>query len=270
MKTDKYPWTPIDNQWQHILMSPSYFIKNTPADGNCQFHSLKIPLNISHSKLRKMIANYILTINDTQFQDILNIYKAEQNNGEFQGNWNPQSINTKRQLASHIKKTGFHFQGDYITLSILSTILNTDFYILHQNTHTITKIENNNTNFIILHFTQMNNTGHYQTIGFQNDTSVQTFFNKQQLHPDISPLINKELFFTKHIKQIYKSNIQFTCNNLISNLQTTLGNLTQTDKNLICKLSAKLINKPSKTKKILKHKIKKIKKLSTKNKHKNN
>ena len=51
-----------------------------------------------------MVAEHILTLSDLQFQDILNNYKAEKDSGEFYGDWDPNAIKTKRQLALEIKR----------------------------------------------------------------------------------------------------------------------------------------------------------------------
>ena len=108
---EKHVWIPIDEKWQKILMSESYMIKDCAADGNCQFRSLEealktSELKTSHKKLRRMVSDYILKLSDLEFQDILNNYKIEKDNGEFYGEWDPYSIKTKRQLAIEIKKPG--------------------------------------------------------------------------------------------------------------------------------------------------------------------
>ena len=206
---EKHVWAPIDDKWKKILMSDFYFVKDCAPDGNCQFRSLEeaiksnAELKMSHKKLRKMVAEHILTLSDLHFQDILNNYKAEKDSGEFYGDWDPNAIKTKRQLALEIKKPGFNFEGDNMTLSILSNILNLDIFIFNQNTHTITKIENDNPQFIIINFIQRGNTGHYKTIGFKLKKDIQTIFNRSDLPSDMVPLVDKQLFYTKHIQQIY-------------------------------------------------------------------
>jgi hypothetical protein len=246
---EKHVWVPIDDKWKKILMSDFYFIKDCAPDGNCQFRSLEeaiksnAELKASHKKLRRMVAEHILTLSDLQFQDILNNYKAEKDSGEFYGDWDPNAIKTKRQLALEIKKPGFNFEGDNMTLSILSKVLNLDIFIFNQNTHTITKIENDNPEFIIINFIQSGNTGHYKTIGFKLKKDVQTIFNRTDLPNDMVPLVDKQLFYTKHIQQIYDLYDPFTCNDLIANIELLVGKLTPSDKTLICKLSAQFVSK---------------------------
>jgi hypothetical protein len=241
-----YVWVPVDDKWKKILLSDFYVVKDCAPDGNCQFRSLEESLKgseikTSHKKLRRLVAEHILTLSDLQFQEILGNYKAEKDSGEFYGDWDPHSIKTKRQLALEVKKPGFNFEGDNTTLSILSSVLNIDIFIFNQNTHTITKIENNNDKFVMLNFIQSGNTGHYKTIGFRHKKNIQTLFKRSELDDEILPLVDKQLFYKKHIEQIYNLYDPFTCNDLISNLELTLGKLSNSDKKLICKLSAKIV-----------------------------
>jgi hypothetical protein len=246
---EKHVWVPIDDQWKKILMSEFYFVKDCAPDGNCQFRSLEeaiksdSQIKASHKKLRRMVAEHILTLSDLQFQDILNNYKAEKDSGEFYGDWDPNAIKTKRQLALEIKKPGFNFEGDNMTLSILSKVLNVDIFIFNQNTHSITKIEKDNTNFIILNFIQSDNTGHYKTIGFKLGKDIQTLFDRNNLHEDMLALVDKNIFYTKHIQQVYELYEPFTCNDLSSNLELLLGKLSNYDKKLVCRLSAQFVSK---------------------------
>jgi hypothetical protein len=246
---EKYVWIPIDDQWKKIVMSEFYFVKDCAPDGNCQFRSLEealrgnSELKASHKKLRRMVAEHILTLSDLQFQDILNNYKAEKDSGEFHGDWDPNSIKTKRQLSLEIKKPGFNFEGDNMTLSILSNVLNVDIFIFNQNTHSITKIEKDNTRFIILNFIQSGNTGHYKTIGFKLRKDIQTLFDRNNLHEDMLALVDKNIFYTKHIQHIYELYEPFTCNDLLSNLELLLGKLSNSDKKLVCRISAQFVSK---------------------------
>ena len=246
---EKYIWSPVDDLWQKILLSDRFFVKDCAPDGNCQFRSLEealkgdTSLKFSHKKLRRLIAEHILTISDLEFKEIIENYRIEKENGEFYGEWDPNVIKTKRQLSLEIKKPGFHFEGDHVTLSLLSKILQIDIIIFNQNSHNITKIENDNLKFVILNFIQSGNTGHYKTIGFKQDKRIFTLFNRNNLPDDIITLLDKNAFYKKHIEYIYNLYEPFTCNDLLSNLESLLGKLINSDKILICKLSAAFVHK---------------------------
>lgn len=248
MLTKKFNWKPLSKKWETLLFSDNFMIKDCMRDGNCQFYSiyngLKNKVKLSNNKLRKLLSEYIIKISDSKFKSILQTYKIEQENGEFYGNWDPSNIKTKNQLAKEIRKSGFNFEGDYTTLSLLSLILKIDFIIFNENNYTITKIENEeNLELILLSFLQISNTGHYQTIGLNiKDLKKNpiTIFNKNDLPKDLILIFNKNKFFTKHIKEIYNNFPNIKCNEIISKLSSfTL--LSNSDMKIIYRILAKLI-----------------------------
>lgn len=242
---EKFIWEFLDEKWSDILLSDNFMIKDCPRDGNCQFSSLSHALNdISQRKLRKLVSEYIMRLPDIKFKSILESYKLEQENGDFYGNWNPQTVKTKRQFANEIKKSGFNFEGDYVTLSLLSSILKTDFIIFNENDYIITKIESEHSKqIILLSFMQYNNTGHYKTIGIKTkgEKNPITVFKKTDLPKELALLFNKNKFFMKHIKNIYKEYPLMKCNEVIFKLQEMLSILTKNDKKVIYRTLAKLI-----------------------------
>jgi len=247
---EKFEWINVDNpKWINVLLSNNFYIKDCAPDGNCQFRSLEEALRVdptlkmTHKQLRQSVAKHILSLSDLEFKDIIDTYRAEKDSGEFYGAWDPHSVKTKRQFAIELKKPGFHFEGDNLTLSLLSKILNIDIIILNEIDYSITHIENNNTKFIVIHFTRMGNTGHYKTIGYKMDNKISTLFDKTNLPEEVIPLIDKRVFYKKQLQRIYKTEDTFTCNNVLFELQNLLGKLRVSDKKLICILAAEMINK---------------------------
>lgn len=245
---EKFIWEFLDEEWSDLLLSNNFMKKDCPKDGNCQFsslsNSLKKTTGISPRKLRKLVSDYIIKLPDIKFKTILESYKLEQENGDFYGNWNPESVKTKRQFAKEVKKMGFNFEGDYVTLSLLNSILKIDFIIFNQNNHTITKIENDKAkDIILLNFIQYDNTGHYKSIGLKlkDEKYPITIFQKNDLPKELSLLFNKSKFFTKHIKNIYNDFPSIKCNEIISKLQDMMTILTKIDKKIIYRTLAKLI-----------------------------
>ena len=262
---EKFEWINVDNpKWVNVLLSKNFYIKDCAPDGNCQFRSLEEALKsdgslkMTHKQLRQSVSKHILSLSDPEFKDIIDTYRAEKDSGEFYGEWDPHSIKTKRQFAIELKKPGFHFEGDNLTLSLLSKILNIDIIILNEIDYSITHIENNNTKFIVIHFTRMGNTGHYKTIGYKMDDKISTLFDKTNLPEEVVPLVDKKIFYKKQLQRIYKTEDTFTCNNVLLDLQNLLGKLRESDKKLICVLAAEMINKEGITpkKKSSKKKIK--------------
>ena len=193
-----------------------FVIKDTLPDGNCQFRAISEAMKceenkLNHKQLRKLIAEYILESNDDSFRDIVNHYRIEKTNGEFIGKWDPFKVKTKTQFARQIKKYGFHFQGDNMTLAILSPILKVDFVIVSQNGTLpmpkpsgtfITELSQNHPKFIMLYYTG----DHYQTIGIKKKgiRKVITIIERINMPNILRLLIDKYYFVETEIRNYYE------------------------------------------------------------------
>lgn len=174
-------------------------VKDTKPDGNCQFRSIAEATGINHKILRKRVALYILkTCDNDEFNHITMIYQNEKKYGDFRGQWDPDKIQNRKDLATEVMKSGFNFEGDDITMSILSKILKLDFLILTESNRGspsrfaratplggcefgrtyINKIQTpGNRFFAMLNYIGFGNGGHYKTIGFKLKNRVKTIFN---------------------------------------------------------------------------------------------
>jgi len=192
---------PIDNLendyiWKQFSKKlPNLVIKDCEPDGNCQFRSIENALyqynnKYTHIKLRKMIGKYILNLPESDFLTILNNYKIEKDNDEFTGHWDPYKVKTKHDFIKNINTLGFHFEGDDVTLNIISNVLHIDFIILNSN-KTITLKMNNNKFIIVLYYEKIGLSGHYKTIGLKNEKRgiIITAFKSQLLPKEIQYLI---------------------------------------------------------------------------------
>jgi hypothetical protein len=119
-----------------------------------------------------------------------------------------------------------HFQGDNITISLLSQVLQTDIILLDTD-YNITDLSNQthqNENLIILSYIKgRNNSGHYKTIGLSHGKNVQTIFVRQNLPDEVKPLLDKELFYQRHISNHIRQNLgNVTLDKVIEYLENTL------------------------------------------------
>ena len=268
-KNKKFTWESLDERWNDILLSDNFVVKDCIPDGNCQFRSLeealkKTTLKMSHKKLRILIANYILTISDARYKEILDTYLSEKQNNEFIGKWNPTKIKTRKQFINEIKKSGFNFQGDNLTLVLLSEVLKIDFLIFNADSHSILDINKSNKQIVILYYMRHGLSGHYNTVGLKNEKNIKTLFLKNNLDDEINNILDKNIFFKKHLEHIYSSSDNFTCKSVITQLQNII-NISKTDIQLICKILAKIVNNnPTKNKKSKARSSKKSKTRSSK------
>jgi hypothetical protein len=250
-------WSKMGKQWEKALSSDSFVFKDVKGDGNCQFRAIELAFKISgkkyaHRELRKILSNYILSpkFSNEQFKSILNLYQLEQETGDFEGNWDPSTIKTKIQFAKHIKKAGFHFQGDNTTLSILSVILKIDFIILNNNNFQLLQLSNNHPNIIILLYTD----SHYQTVGLKlGKSKVTTIFNRNDLPHDLEKLIDKEMYLKEQVEKCWNASqnegsdgpiCNFTLNEIYNYLQSEIINrkLLQDERKIVANLLKGYIN----------------------------
>ena len=210
--------------------SDKFFIKDTLPDGNCQFRAISEALKgklvndakLNHKRLRKLIAEYILELSDQEVKEIINHYRLEKTNGEFIGKWDPFKVKTKAQFARQIKKSGFHFQGDNMTLSLLSRILNVDFVIVTKDA--ITELSQTHPKIIILYYTG----DHYQTIGIKKKgvRKVITAIERANMPDILRSLIDKYYFLENEIRNYYeeckKGMCPFTLSVLYKHLQSKI------------------------------------------------
>lgn len=250
-------WKSLDKDWQDKLLSNKFLIKDCVGDGNCQFRSIETALTnggfkTSHKNLRNLIARYINNIPMEEFSTILKSYQLEQQFGEFRGKWNPLSINTKRDFIKEIKKQGFNFEGDNITLSLLSKACKIDF-IIFDDTYNIIDISNPdelNSKIIILYY--LKDAGHYNTIGYRKKEKIITLFKRKHLPKELELLMNKPKYIVEHIKRIYLQNStsknskkvsKITLNTMLFELEkNTKIKFSKKDKKEIIKLLIKWLN----------------------------
>lgn len=242
----KLDWCEMNEIWKIKLNSEKFKICDGPGDGNCQFRSIETALKncgmkINHQKLRTLVGRYINNLSYIEFEKILQSYKLEKDKGEFIGQWNPYYVKTKREFSKQIQQPGFNFEGDNLTLSILSKVLKVDFLIF-DNKYNIIEISNDqyNENMIMLYYEHNNKYGHYGTIGFRGKRGkIHTILNRNNLPEEILIILDKDKFMLKHIELIYKENSQVKLNDIIEKLITRVynGNCTINRKHMI-----KLVN----------------------------
>lgn len=240
-----YTWFPLDKKWTVKLMSDKFVEKDCTGDGNCQFKSIETALTnagykMDHTKLRKIIGRYINKLPNSEFYNILQNYRIEKQNGEFKGKWNPFYVKTKRQFINNIVTSGFHFEGDSITLGLLSKAMGIDFIIFNSSYNIIDTSDHDNLNdkLIILYYIRSDNTGHYKTIGLNiGNNKIQTIFKRSKLPREIDILLDKHTFLLEHIKELYggytkKSDIKL--NKILHDIETKLEfKLSNSDKKKI-------------------------------------
>lgn len=261
-------WIKLDDTWNRILLQdnnfPHFVTKDVLGDGNCQFRSVEKAFKnesirstiydkdkITHKNLRRLIHDFIIEkLSDEEFNMILEAYKMEKDSGEFVGSWDPHKIKEKSKFARQAMKPGYHFQGDDITLMLLSRALNVDFIIFDQDHYTINQLSRLHPAIIILMYKKIGiiNGGHYQVIGIKKNKSiVQTIFDRDFLPDVLEKILDKQKYLHEHIKKCYEhihSN-KFTLNNLYKYLKDEIlkRKLRKSERELISNILEEYIKK---------------------------
>jgi hypothetical protein len=205
---DTYYWEPVSEKWRLKLGSLNFMIKNCLGDGNCQFRSIETALTqggyrATHEKLRRLLAKYILSIDNKVFIDIIKTYQIEKQNGEFVGNWDPMTIKQKKDFIKIIKRPGFDFQGDFISLELISRAIGIDIIIFTNDLDIINLSDPDNlqNKIIILYYDKDGQ--HYKTIGLKKkQDKFETIFKRSKLPEEINRILDKHSFLYFHIENI--------------------------------------------------------------------
>jgi hypothetical protein len=203
-------WRPLNQKWRTKLMSEKFVVKDCIGDGDCQFRSVEAALTnagikMTSSRLRNAVAKYINALPNDSFANILQTYRLEKANNEFIGHWDPYKVKNKKEFNKELKKEGFHFEGDFITLSLMSMSLKVDF-IVFDDSFNILKTSNVHDKLIILYYSRSGLSGHYETIGFmKSPTRVVSVFKRQNLPEEMTVLLDDTKFIIAHLNCILQT-----------------------------------------------------------------
>lgn len=246
VQEDVFRWEPLEESWRKKLSSDNFVVKNCLGDGNCQFRSIETALTnagckTDHERLRRALCKYINGLENSEFFDIIQSYRLEKQHGEFVGEWDPFKIKNKRDFTTQLKKPGFNFQGDNITLSLICKVLNVDIIILDDSLN-ITNLTNNDKphpKLIVLYYDRSKQ--HYKTIGLQTKRKrVITMFKRLELPSEIDRVLDKHTFYLYHIKDICTKELgcgKLQLNKIIKTIEERIQTrLSKQDKKSIIKI----------------------------------
>ena len=183
-----YGWDELDFLW-NIELGEKFMLLDCGSHGDCLFHCLAEALNL-HNICRKDISvlydvetlrlKASEEIIDDNFDFILQNYKIEKYENEFQGDWDPDTVTTKEQLRNELCKTGNNFWGDHIIIQLLSQSLKKNIIVLNGDEDfeklSLNRIESKGAKGnIIVYF---ENNCHFKLVGEFNGKKIKTIFNK--------------------------------------------------------------------------------------------
>lgn len=115
-------------------------IHDAGGGGDCLFHSISSGVkqavykgletkNYTIEDLRNLVADYILSLDEQKFKELLNVYMVIENYLDWKEGWSPSSIKDKEQLSNEFRKTGNNHWGNEIDLKSLSEKLKIGFIL---------------------------------------------------------------------------------------------------------------------------------------------
>ena len=189
-------WNKFPESWQNIINISNLGLKESLQDGNCLFSSISYGLNLNNQfnkinykynsqLLRNFLSNEITKSN---FNEIIELYKIEKKNNEFNGSWNPLNINTIQKFKNIIKNSDNKYWGDYISISLLEKILKINFLILNSENNNIYYLGNDINKYSKTMILYYEDSIHFMLVGYFKNNKMITLFENNNLPAQIYKL----------------------------------------------------------------------------------
>ena len=200
-------WSKINKRWITLLNKESIIKRNNSpfgildceADGNCFFHCIANALNeknifsqmnyYDQNDIRNIVAD---SITQEKYEELIQYYKIMKDADDFDEEWDPYLIESLDDFKNEIKKEGHNYWGDWLLLDILCKALRLNIFILNtdtiQNDYSIynTMIEyQSDFNTVFL---SLENTTHFQLIGYFNGDRVISYFTEKQIPEELKKI----------------------------------------------------------------------------------
>ena len=168
--------------------------------GDCQFNSIGTAIDAQGTTfaqkgfaIRQLLAYIIQTMSDDDFQKLLERYKTEKRNRALEGKaidkWIVE-VHDKPAFIKEILKSGTNYEGDEMSLNLLSKALGIGIYVIDRSrlNRSVLGFNVNKNEFILLMYTGNQQFGHYQALGVKDGGRFAYRFFKNQMHPKVSTL----------------------------------------------------------------------------------
>lgn len=216
------PWKKLNKKLAKCLGNDNYYYLDCGAGGDCQFHSIARALTDADVKLtaadiRNDLALYIRTNKYLPLEELsFYIDYLYKNNPDFKQlyKWdlstllgyisNNDELKAKNYLASQIEKMGNHYQGDQLSLILISKYYYVNIIVIDEDTVSIINVPediDNNKDTIILLYTGKLDIGHYLLVGYYSDiTNKIEVIQKNSIYKDNNQLKYTEICRNRKIK----------------------------------------------------------------------
>jgi len=211
-----YGWEKINDSWvrrlnKHTEKKPKnnlYGVLDCGSNGDCLFHCIAEALNQEFNipqwdanNIRKVASNCITREN---YKNILEIYRLQKINEEFDGLWNPNKINNQNELKNIIEKPGNTFWGDHIIIQLLEEYMELNIVVLKVYTDDLfdNSFIKNETKIYPMGssldkekktiFLCYENEVHFTLMGYFKDNSMMTLFTWDNIPKELFSIYNED------------------------------------------------------------------------------
>ena len=199
---EEYGFEPLSEEWT-MRLDDNYFLLDCGGDGDCLFHVISEALNLDNMSkgkksilyeakdIRKIAASSVTRKN---FRDIICAYTLAKESDDFIGLWNPNFVETVKDLREEILEMGDNFWGDQLILALIQDKLKLNVIILsNTNTRvypTCTDINKFEKTIVIYYYNEV----HFQLVThFDMETSKLTsIFNKKKIPSELLTVYNTD------------------------------------------------------------------------------
>jgi len=198
---EEYGLEPLSEEWE-MRLDDNYFLLDCGGDGDCLFHVISEALNLYNiakgknkyklydaQDIRKIAADSVTRKN---FRDILCSYTLAKESDEFIGLWNPNFVETVKDLREEICEMGDNFWGDQIILSLIQDKLKLNVIILSNTTTSVyptgTDINKYERTIVIYYYNDV----HFQLVSYFNieKNTLETIFTKNTIPEELLYVYN--------------------------------------------------------------------------------
>ena len=200
---DNYGYSSIDDVWESRLGKnfSKIGIMECGSEGDCLFYAIAEALNFENMKsmsnsdiytvdsLREIAAEQITSEN---FPLIIESYKLEADSFDFNGDWDPNDIQTPEDLRTELIIPGNNYWGDIIVLQLLQQALGINFIILRSDEALLYPTATENSNYdksIILYY---ENNIHFKLVGVFQSNNLFTVQKTRKLPKFIRDVIDED------------------------------------------------------------------------------
>lgn len=164
-------WRKMDKKWIKKLNKYSvkrncgckWGMRSCGLEGDCLFEAIAEALNYdiyyNNNDTKEFIydASYIREkvsecLTDSNFEQIITLYRIGYINGEYSNQWNPYMIENVDDLKKELKKSGENYVGDHIILELMMSAFNINFIILNSSMDYINQQFDQNRKTVILYY----------------------------------------------------------------------------------------------------------------------